>query len=99
MCQNVIKDAAGGVSKCDKRRSSPSKIEGGRGSMKALTSIYNIDYQPIPHHHTPPPFGHLLYLRGGVLIRFRILTHPLLFQWYWILVGIIAEMTQKSLIN
>ena len=30
--------------------------------MKALTSIYNIDYQPILHHHTPPPFGHLLYL-------------------------------------
>ena len=44
--------------------------------MKALTSIYNIDYQPILHHHTPPPFGHLLYLRGGVFIRFRIFTHP-----------------------
>ena len=44
--------------------------------MKALTSIYNIDYQPILHHHPPPPFGHLLYLRGGVFIRFRIFTHP-----------------------
>ena len=59
------------LQKCDKRCNSPSKIEGAGGSMKALTSIYNIDYQPILHYHTPPPFGHLLYLRGGVLIRFR----------------------------
>ena len=25
-------------------------------------------------NHTPPPFGHLLYLRGGVFIRLSILT-------------------------
>ncbi len=25
--------------------------------------------------HTPPPFGHLLYLRGGAPIRFSIMTN------------------------
>ena len=74
------------------------QIEGAGGSMRTATSVYDVDYQLILQNHTPPPFGHLLYLRGGVFIRIRILP-PLLFQWYWILVGIIAEMTQKSLIN
>ena len=57
--------------------SSPSKIEGaGGGSMKTSISIYDIDYQYILNNHTPPPFGHLLYLRGGVLIRFRSFATP-----------------------
>ena len=74
-------------------------LEGAGGSMRTTTSVYDVDYQLILQNHTPPPFEHLLYLRGGVFIRIRIFTHTLLFQWYWILVGIIAEMTQKSLIN
>ena len=75
----VFVQLLGFTSKCDKRRSSPSKIEGAGGSMKTLISIYNNDYQPILRYHTPPPFGHLLYLRGGVLMRFRILTHTLFY--------------------
>jgi len=59
------------LQKCDKGCSSHSKIEGAGGSMKTTKSVYDIDYQLILHNHTPPPFGHLLYLRGGVLIRFR----------------------------
>ena len=61
--------------KCNKWRNSPSKIEGAGGSMKIPTMLYSIDCQNFPHHHTPPPFGHLLYLRGGTFMRFRILTH------------------------
>ena len=64
------------LQKCDKRCNSPSKIEGAGGSMKTSTSVYDIDYQYILNNHTPPPFGHLLYLRGGVLMRFRSFATP-----------------------
>ena len=53
------------------RRSPLMLKERAGGSMKTSTSVYDIDYQYILNNHTPPPFGHLLYLRGGVLIRFR----------------------------
>ena len=52
--------------------------------MRTAIAVYGIDYQLILHNHTPPPFGHLLYLRGGVLIRFRILTHPLVISGHYI---------------
>ena len=42
------------------------------GSMKTLTLTYNNDYQPILYHHTPPPFGHLLFQRQWAAPQYNL---------------------------
>ena len=40
--------------------------------MKTLTLTYNNDYQPILHHHTPPPLGHLLFQRQRAAPQYNL---------------------------
>ena len=64
------------------RRSPLMLKERAGGSMRTAIAVYDIDYQLILHNHTPPPCGHLLYLRGGVFMRFRILNFLFLITHY-----------------